>query len=704
MSGHDHISNSAHTRRDVLKGLGALGAMAVSGSVLSNSASAEIGDSAVYQYYHTDWSEIESNLQAVAEAGYDAIQVPPAQFSRIYKHEREYDEYTYDLPLGYQPIDFRDFDSEFGTEDEYESMVEEAHSQGLDVIADAVMNHVAAGGDTFERQVSIDDIPQFDEEDLHQECEIDYSDEESVEDCWLVGLRDLDQDSSYVRGQLKNYLEKYADLGVDGVRFDAAKHMSESFFKTYANQWADELDLYRFGEVLSGSLDTNMSYANTGMSVTDFALYFVMREEVFQSGGDMTALEDAGVVNEDPDKALTFVSNHDKKPPEYERLAYAYVLTYEGYPRVYNHRIDVSDSEISTLVSIRRNHLYGEATTRYIDSDLYVYERGDGLIAINIGGGRTETVETSWSDETLRELSGNGSDVTTNGDGSVSISVDGQSYAIWTPNEDDGDGDDGDSGDDDDDGSDDEDDTSGTTLQIEAPTADGESVYFTGSTDGLTSWGGGVEGTTTGGDTWEVTLDVSGSFEWKVRRGPSDETGDVWESGDNHTSDDLSPSFNGWSDGFEGSDDGDSDETTVEDGATYAIQNAASGRALDVSGVSTDNGANVHVWDYLEGDNQHWTVKSTDDGYYTLTATHSGKVLDVSGGEGATQDGADVHQWDYVGGTNQQFSIESVDGGVLLRARHSDKVVEAMGTDNGSDVQQQSEHGGDSQVWTLERR
>ncbi|MUV88865.1 DUF1939 domain-containing protein [Halapricum sp. CBA1109] len=888
-------SSGTHSRRSVLKGIGALGAAAVAGTSMSGSAAAQIGDSAVYQYYHTDWTQITDNLAAVADAGYDAIQVPPAQFSRLYEYERQSDSLTYSQPLGYQPIDFTNFDSVFGTEEEYAAMVEEAHNQGLDVIADAVINHMAAGGDYFDRKVTLDDIPQFSSQDFHPSCSIDYSDPESVEDCWLVGLRDLDQDSSYVRTQLRNYVEKYANLGVDGIRFDAVKHVPESFFSQYANQWTDELGLYTVGEVLDGSTAVNQGYADTGMSVTDYALYFVMKEQVFKSGGDMNALDGAGLVNQDPTRALTFVSNHDSAPPEYERLAYAYILTYEGYPRVYNHRRGAGDSDISNLLWIRRNVLSGAATTRYVDNDLYIFERGDGVVAINIGSGsRSQQVQTNFGANTdVSDCTGTVSNTTTNGDGSLDVSVPAQEYVVYsTACVGDGGGSDGGS----DDGSSGGDDTTGLTLKMEAPTASGESVYFTGSTSSLTNWGSGVEGTenngvwqvtiedpgssfewktrrgpsgsagevweagsnhtssnltpshngwedgfegtsgsavfsvanlgypssattgdvitvsadvtnsgdadgtktvdfvvdgtvvqstdvslsvdattavsfdydttgteantvsievatpddsqsatvdiSSGGTTlrisaptadgesvyftgstssltnwstgiegtlvdgaWEVTIQETGSFEWKTRRGPSGDAGDVWEAGDNHTSDTLSPSHNGWEDGFTGSTSTSTTETTVQDGATYVIRNKNSGKALDVYAASQDNGADVIQWDVNGGSNQRWTAEATGDGYYRLTPTHSGKALDVSGGPNATQDGANVHQWDYLGNTNQQWAIEETSDGVRLVARHSGKVLEvaSAGTNNGDTVQQNSDSGGAHQRWTLEQ-
>ena len=46
--------------------------------------------------------------------------------------------------------------------------------------------------------------------------------------CRLVGLPDLKTESTYVQAQIKNYLNKLVAMGVDGFRFDAAKHMQPS--------------------------------------------------------------------------------------------------------------------------------------------------------------------------------------------------------------------------------------------------------------------------------------------------------------------------------------------------------------------------------------------------------------------------------------------------------------------------------------------
>ncbi len=76
---------------------------------------------------------------------------------------------------------------------------------------------------------------------------------------------------------------------------------------------------------------------------------------------------------------------------------------------------------------------------------------------------------------------------------------------------------------------------------------------------------------------------------------------------------------------------------------------------MEVSGSSTANGAQIQLWDWLNANNQKWTVIPVGNGSFKLTAVHSGKVADVSGG--STANGAKIIQWPYGGATNQQWSI-----------------------------------------------
>lgn len=386
----------------------------------------DLGSGALYQYYHTPWTEVRSNLGRLADAGYDAVQLPPAQRSK-----RTWDDPE---PRGYQPIDHLDFDSVFGTEAEYRELVDEAHEQGLAVIGDAVLNHMAEG-------VDFSEFPHVGWDDFRHEGHIrDDEDDWELENRDLEGLPDLRQESPHVRAYLEAYVDKYADCGVDGLRWDAVKHMPRWFFRDHANPWADSRGLFTVGEVLHGSVSYCERYLETGMTVMDYPLYFVMHEQAFGPDGDLRTLDGAGVVHRHPHRTVTFVSNHDSPPPAKELLAYAYVLTYEGYPRVYGARIDVDDDRIRRLLWIRREFARGPARTRHADRDVYVFERqGSLLVGLNRGGeDATVSVPTSWHDQSLRErsASGDGSPdetVHTDGDGRADFTIPSEGWVCYTP-------------------------------------------------------------------------------------------------------------------------------------------------------------------------------------------------------------------------------------------------------------------------------
>ncbi len=146
----------------------------------------------------------------------------------------------------------------------------------------------------------------------------------------------------------------------------------------------------------------------------------------------------------------------------------------------------------------------------------------------------------------------------------------------------------------------------------------------------------------------------------------------------------------------------------IVSGATYYITARHSGKALDVANVSTADGANVHQWSYVGGNNQKWVVTSLGSGYYSIINVNSGKSLDVTGGPGATGDGVNIQQWSYVGGTNQQWQIIDVGGGYYrIMARHSGKCVDVDGgsgaTGDGVNVHQWSYAGGTNQQWRFNR-
>ncbi len=142
---------------------------------------------------------------------------------------------------------------------------------------------------------------------------------------------------------------------------------------------------------------------------------------------------------------------------------------------------------------------------------------------------------------------------------------------------------------------------------------------------------------------------------------------------------------------------------SIDTSATYVLLNRNSGKALDVDGLATNDGARITQWSRNDGAQQQWQFVDAGGGYYLLKSRLSGKVLDVTGR--STADGAAVIQWTQNGGTNQQLGVQDVDGYVQLIARHSGKAIEVQNasTADGANVVQYADWNGTNQQWQLVR-
>jgi hypothetical protein len=84
---------------------------------------------------------------------------------------------------------------------------------------------------------------------------------------------------------------------------------------------------------------------------------------------------------------------------------------------------------------------------------------------------------------------------------------------------------------------------------------------------------------------------------------------------------------------------------------------------------------------------------------FQIVASHSGKCLDVT--DGSLQDGARLQQWECNGLPQQRFWITSLDGERFTVMTAAGKVLDGENFGQGSDVQQWSDLGGANQRWQL---
>lgn len=202
-------------------------AVAVMGCAAEPEAAERATGDVGVQLFQLPWATIAEECEsALGPAGFAWVLTSPPQ-------EHVVGEQWW---VSYQPVSYQ-IESRLGTRAEFAEMVSRCGAVGVDVIADAVINHMTGqdtpGAGWAGSAYAHDAYPGlYEPQDFHR-CGLtaqddieDYGSREQVQNCELVNLADLDTGSSTVREQIGAYLDDLLSLGVAGFRIDAAKHMA----------------------------------------------------------------------------------------------------------------------------------------------------------------------------------------------------------------------------------------------------------------------------------------------------------------------------------------------------------------------------------------------------------------------------------------------------------------------------------------------
>ncbi len=241
-----------------------------------------------------NWSftAIKNNMKDIAEAGYTSVQTSPVQRPKDYSQGSDQTGWW----KVYQPTTIC-FAPEghpwFGTKAEFKAMCDEAEKYGIKVIVDVVANHMANNtghiGNT-RADISDQNDPTFRDDDscwhLNGSTGIDYNNQHRNGDTSSLthgfgGWPDLNTGNKKVQNAVIDLLKECIDLGADGFRFDAAKHIelptdpggASDFWPTVingANNYAASkgVNIFCYGEILDDSATDITNYTKY-MAVTD---------------------------------------------------------------------------------------------------------------------------------------------------------------------------------------------------------------------------------------------------------------------------------------------------------------------------------------------------------------------------------------------------------------------------------------------------
>lgn len=276
------------------------------------------------------FSQIKENLPAINDAGYKAVQTMPIQQPKSGGA---------DWTFFYQPVSFSiATSSPIGDKDDLKDLCDEAEKYDIDIIVDIVFNHMATdGGTDGDGLPSVDSEVETYEPYIYQNQDVcfHHSKSSSLSGSAAVtqvypygGLPDLNTSNEYVQQRCLSLLKECIDVGVDGFRFDAAKHIetpddpdSPSDFwantlevaKEYYNKKTNK-DLYAYGEILN-SVDggRDISVYTKFMHVTDNSYIGagVSNAVLLSAHNASLAVNAAYGKNTDVTNLVTWAESHD---------------------------------------------------------------------------------------------------------------------------------------------------------------------------------------------------------------------------------------------------------------------------------------------------------------------------------------------------------------------------------------------------------
>ena len=204
-------------------------------------------------------------------------------------------------------------------------------------MCDVVANHMGAA--PFNE---LGPAPLNSQDSYHSDCEINYDDQNSIENCWIAGLPDIATEKPEVASFMNEWIAwLVAEYDFDGLRLDTVKHVGKDFW----SQFSAAAGVYTIGEVWDPDLDYLAGYAEVMDGLLDYGIYYQMNG-FYQQTGSSQALVDAmdQVSAKFPDPAAlgTFLDNHDnprwlsqKGDTTLLKNALAFVILSRGIPIVY---------------------------------------------------------------------------------------------------------------------------------------------------------------------------------------------------------------------------------------------------------------------------------------------------------------------------------------------------------------------------------
>ena len=172
----------------------------------------------------------------------------------------------------YNVSDYMDIDSDYGTLEDFQNLLDEAHERGISVIIDLVINHTGRDHEWF--QTAKEEVAEGNLDGYAQYYNIEEITDGNVPDGWAklgvgdyyyecqfdTSMPDLNLQNEDVRAEIEDIVDFWLDMGVDGFRLDAVLYYEDSNDESIEDlEWLYDYaqsvkeDVYMVGECWDGS-------------------------------------------------------------------------------------------------------------------------------------------------------------------------------------------------------------------------------------------------------------------------------------------------------------------------------------------------------------------------------------------------------------------------------------------------------------------
>lgn len=410
------------------------------------------------------WNKLKLDAENLSTLGITAAWLPPAYKGIGGKNEVGYGVYdVYDLGEFNQKGGIA---TKYGTKDEYIRAIESLKQNFISVYPDIVLNHKMGAdkeqdilvnrcdwGDHSKEEEQIERIKaatKFTFKERHHKysdfewnwthftgIDVNSQNEEKAlfkfrEKKWLENVDNEFSNYDYLMGADLDFSNKdvidecirwgkwYIDTTrLDGFRLDAVKHIDSKFYKNWLKEMREysRKELFTVGEYWSYDINKLHKYLTEvegTMSLFDVPLHGNFYNAATNENYDMSKILDGTLTKENPEKAVTFVDNHDTQPgqalqsfiPEwFKPIAYSIILLRrEGYPCLFygdlygiEHDNIKPVERIKTLLILRKLKAYGRQYDYFDHPNVIGWTReGDNE---HLGSGLATIISNSFDAE-----------------------------------------------------------------------------------------------------------------------------------------------------------------------------------------------------------------------------------------------------------------------------------------------------------------